>query len=422
VQIEIINTGTELLLGEILNTHQRWLCSELTALGYSVTRQLAVPDTGPDIVQAVREALSRADLVITTGGLGPTSDDLTRDLVATLLGRKLILNTEALANIEAFFNRRKRSRPAGVDVQAMVPEGSLVLQNGHGTAPGLLLEIAPDLFRAGAGSILVMLPGPPRELHPMFREQVVPWLRAHLPLSETFVCRKFKTTGIGESSVEARIAGPLRACGPGLDVGYCAKVGEVEVRLSARRADAARLVEEGEAVLHRELGLAVIGSADITLEGVVVRLLTTQQRTLALAESCTGGLIAHRLTNVPGASSAFMAGIVTYSNEAKQRLLGVRSETLEAHGAVSAETVREMADGARTRNGVDFALAVTGIAGPGGGTLAKPVGTVFIALSTAKETFVQQHYNDYDRETFKFLTSQQALDLLRRHLLGVNSH
>ena len=408
------------MLGRVLNTHQQWLCRRLADQGYVVTRQVAVADTGPDIEQAVREALGRADLVITTGGLGPTSDDITRDLVAQLLGKKLHEDAAALANIERFFTARKRQMPESTKVQALVPDGALVLQNAHGTAPGLAMELAPNPFRAGGKAAwLVMLPGPPRELRPMFTDQVVPLLRRVLPLEREFVCRTLRTTGIGESLVQERIVGPLAPfVAQGLDVGYCAHVGQVDVRLAAHGASAAGLVRESEAVVRALLTKEIFGEEDESLDAVIIRLLTERKQTLALAESCTGGGIANRLTNVPGASAVLLAGLVTYSNAAKQKFLGVRAETLAAHGAVSEPTAREMAEGARRETGADFALSVTGIAGPGGGSEAKPVGTVFIGLAGPTGTPVLRQFNPYDRETFKQATANQALEMLRRLLLG----
>jgi len=419
VNIELINTGSELMLGHVLNTHQQWICRQLADHGYRVTRQVTVADAGADIQQAVREALARADLVITTGGLGPTSDDLTRDLIADLLGKELREDAAVLANLENFFSLRNRPMPEKTRVQALVPEGAIVLHNPHGTAPGLAIEVQSNSSRQeDKTSWLIMLPGPPRELRPMFNEQVLPLIRERLPLLNAFVSRTLKTTGLGESFVEAKIAGPLQQLtDTGLEIGYCARTGEVDLRLSARGAGAGEIMAEAEQIVRTLLGRHIFGEGDEQLETVIVRLLTDRKQTLALAESCTGGYLANRLTNVPGASVILLAGLVTYSNEAKQKFLGVRAEALAKHGAVSEPVVREMAEGARRQTGADYALAVTGIAGPGGGTSDKPVGTVFIALATDHHTFVLNPMNRYDRETFKYVTSQQALELLRRTLL-----
>jgi nicotinamide-nucleotide amidase len=409
VNIEIINTGSELMLGYVLNTHQQWLCRELSRCGHVVSRQLAVSDAGPDIQNAVREAMTRARLIITTGGLGPTSDDRTRDLIAALLGRTLREDPAIVSHIEEFFGRRKRPVPASVRVQALVPENAIVLMNRHGTAPGLALEYP--------GGLLVMLPGPPRELRPMFLEQVVPLIQAKFDRPANYACCVLKTTGMGESFVEQKIAPRLgELVTAGLEIGYCARTGEVDVRFVARGSEAARVIEEAERIARDELRGFIYGKDPESLETVTVRLLAASRSTLALAESCTGGFIAHRITNVPGASDVFLGGLVTYGNAAKINFLGVRPETLAAHGAVSDATVREMAEGSRLRNDADYALAVTGIAGPGGGTAEKPVGTVFIALASRGGIKVKQMLNDYDRETFKYVTSQQALDMLRRKL------
>jgi nicotinamide-nucleotide amidase len=419
VIVELINTGSELMLGRVLNTHQQWLCRQLADLGYVVTRQVAVSDTGSEIEQAVREALARADLVITTGGLGPTSDDLTRDLVAQLLGKQLREDAAVLAHISHFFESRRRAVPERTKVQALVPDRATVLHNPHGTAPGLAMEVRPNPFRAdGKPSWLIMLPGPPRELRPMFTDSVAPLLQRVLPLASGFVCRTLRTTGIGESVAQEKIGGPLqRWVEAGLDLGYCARPGQVDVRLAAHGGDAERQVREAETIVRELLGPYIYGVEDEDLEAVIVRLLTERKATLALAESCTGGCIANRVTNVPGASAVLLAGMVTYSNAAKQKLLGVHAETLDRHGAVSKPVAREMAEGARQQTQADYALSVTGIAGPSGGTPGKPVGTVFIGLAEPSGTLVELQFNPYDRETFKQVTTQQALELLRRTIL-----
>ena len=438
MNIELLNTGSELMLGRVLNTHQQWLCRRLADLGYVATRQVAVPDTAADIQSAVREALGRADLVIATGGLGPTSDDITRDLIAQLLGKKLHLDAAVLDHIKRRFAARNRVMPKNNEVQAMVPEGALVLANPHGTAPGLAMnvgsgvwDLAPGKSPAGGrlspdpgpqipgAKWLVMLPGPPRELRPMFDEQVVPLLRREFPLTAPFVCRTLRTSDSAESLVQEKIQEPLAALvAAGLEVGYCARVGQVDVRLSARGAGGEKMVRTAEAIVQKILGAQIYGFDDEEMEAVVVRLLTAGNKTLALAESCTGGGIANRVTNVPGASAVFLGGLVTYSNAAKQKFLGVRAETLATHGAVSEAVAREMAEGARRQTGADYALAVTGIAGPGGGTDEKPVGTVILALAGEFGTVVERRLNSYEREAFKQLTAQQALELLRRRLVS----
>jgi nicotinamide-nucleotide amidase len=419
VIVELINTGTELMLGAVLNSHQQWLCRQLADLGYLVSRQVAIADDSREISQALRESLSRADLVVTTGGLGPTSDDLTRDCAAQLLGRKLRENPEALAGIQAFFKLRNRPMPERTRVEALVPEGALVLPNRQGTAPGLALEINPNPFRQGTGSSwLILLPGPGRELRPMFADSVVPLLQRSLPQPEDFVCLTLRSTGLGESVVQEKIEESLRTLtADGLEVGYCARPGQVDVRVSAFGNQARQLVAKAEAIVRTRLGPEIFGIGDEELEDVVIRLMTEQKQTLAVAESCTGGCIAHRLTNVPGASAVLRAGLVTYSNEAKQQFLGVRAETLDRHGAVSEAVACEMAEGARRVNRTDYAIGVTGIAGPAGGAPDKPVGTVYIALAAPRRTTVQKMFNAWDRQTFKDVTSRQALNQLRFSLL-----
>lgn len=406
--IEIINTGSELMLGFVLNTHQQWLCRQLADRGYIVTRQVAIADTAEAIKQAVSEALPRANLIITTGGLGPTSDDITRDMIAALFGKKLIEDPAIVASIQKFFADRNRPMPSKTRIQAMVPEGATVLPNAYGTAPGLAMQ-TPNGW-------LIMLPGPPRELRPMFANQVLPLIDKSFPKPPLFACKVLNTTGVGESVVEEKVepllAGLLKQ---GLEIGYCARVGEVDVRLVSRGNST--LIDEAEKIIRHKMGSFVFGVEGESLETVIVRMLTERRQTVALAESCTGGFIANRITNVPGASVVFIAGLATYANEAKEKFLGVKNETIAAHGAVSEPVAREMAEGARQQTGSDFALSVTGIAGPGGGTPEKPVGTVFIGLARNGPTIVKQFRNNYDRETFKFTTSQQALDLLRRELL-----
>ena len=415
MQVEIINTGSELMLGRVLNTHQQWLCRRLADLGHVVTRQVAVADAGSEIQQAVREALGRADLIITTGGLGPTSDDLTRELIAELLGTPLVKNHDVHAHIEHFFAQRNRPRPVRTDVETMVPAGALVFLNATGTAPGLAMEINPNPFRADQKPAwLVMLPGPPRELRPMFDDSVVPLLHRQFA-AESFICRTLRTCGIGESRVQEFVeAGLQPLVRRGLEIGYCARPGSVDVRLTASGSEAKQLVLKGEAVVHEILGKNTYGFDDDEIEQVVVKLLIKHRRTLALAESCTGGLIADKVTNVPGASEVFLGGVVSYANAAKENLLDVRAESLAQQGAVSEAVAQEMAAGARARFGADFALAVTGIAGPGGGTPEKPVGTVFIALASAAGVEVKRFLNVWDRATFKQVTATQALEWLRQ--------
>lgn len=427
MNVELLNIGSELMLGRVLNTHQQWLCRRLADLGYVVNRQVAVADTARDIEAAVRESLDRNDLIIATGGLGPTSDDITRDRIAQLLGKKLHPDASIARHIENFFALRKRPMPPSTLVQAMVPEGAIVLPNPNGTAPGLAMKVEGALFRSTPNpqpstspKWLIMLPGPPRELRPMFDTAVVPLLQHELPLAEEFVCLTLRTVGIGESQAADRIGNRLlEMVARGLELGYCAHIGAVDVRLAAKGANASQLVGEAEATIRTELSRHIFGEDDETLEAVIVRLLTERKQTLALAESCTGGGLANRITNVPGASAVLLASLVTYANETKQKFVGVQAESLAAHGAVSEVVAREMAAGARRETGADYALSVTGIAGPGGGSEAKPAGTVFIGFASKNETLALKQFNPFDRETFKQATTTQALEILRRKILAL---
>jgi nicotinamide-nucleotide amidase len=291
----------------------------------------------------------------------------------------------------------------------------MVFLNHHGTAPGLAVKVSPNPFRPGAQtSWLILLPGPPRELRPMFDDLVVPLLRREFA-GEIFRCRTLRTSGLGELRVQELVEPGLQALVKrGLGIGYCARPGAVDVRFTASGSEAEIIVQAGEAVVQKILGAKIYGFDDAEIEQVVVKLLIQHRRTLALAESCTGGLIADKVTNVPGASEVFLGGVVSYANGAKGKFLNVRAETLRHHGAVSAAVACEMAMGAQEKFGADLALAVTGIAGPGGGSKTKPAGTVFIALASAAGVEVQKMLNPWDRVTFKQVTALQALAWVRQ--------
>lgn len=292
-----------------------------------------------------------------------------------------------------------------------------MLPNANGTAPGLAFRIEPNTFRAsGQPAWLIMLPGPPRELRPMFIESVVPILKSEWP-NLCCICRTLRTCGLGESMVEERIGKLLLPfLERGLELGYCARTGEVDVRLVALGPSASELVQAAEQIVRHQLSEYLYAVDDQELEDVIIAMLKDRGETLALAESCTGGLIAHRLTNVPGASAVFMAGVVSYSNESKHKFLGVPGEIFTRHGAVSKECAAKMAEGVRTATGCTYGLSVTGIAGPGGGTPEKPVGTVCIGFSGPNGTIAESYFNPMDRLTFKQWSSQQALTLLRLHI------
>lgn len=406
MRVELLNTGTELMLGYTVNTHLTYIGTKLADIGLRLDRQTTVADDRAEMRAVVADALQRSDILLITGGLGPTCDDFTREVVAELLDRKLVRDDAIAAGIAERFRRRNIHMPESVNVQALVPVGAQVLPNPNGTAPGLAIEHDKKL--------LLLLPGPPRELKPMFEQYVLPVLQQHFAGQSPFDCRVFKVVGLAESIVEEKVA-PALADLKDVELGYCAKMGEVEVRILSGLKSSA---DEAEKRVRAALGDYIFGTDDDRLEDVVVKMLTTARKTIAVAESCTGGIIANRLTNVSGASEVFLEGCVTYSNESKTRLLGVREETLKQFGAVSEEVAREMADGVRTRSGADFGVSTTGIAGPTGGTPDKPVGLVFIGFATPQRAEVKRYMLLFDRETFKFFASQYALDAVRRELLA----
>jgi nicotinamide-nucleotide amidase len=405
VRAELINTGSELMLGFTVNTHLTYIARQLAGIGLRLNRQVTVADDRAEMRAAVGEALTRSDVLIITGGLGPTSDDFTRDVVAEVLGRKLVRDEAVAASIAERIRKRKIRLPESIYVQALVPIGAQVLPNRNGTAPGLALD--------HEGRLVLLLPGPPRELKPMFDEYVLPVLQKHFGAQARFDCRTFKVVGLAESIVEEKVA-PVLADMKDLELGYSAKMGEVEVRVISHLKSTA---DEAEKRIRVALGDSIYGTGTDRLEELVVKMLTAAHKTIAVAESCTGGTIANRITNISGSSEVFINGCVTYSNESKVRLLGVRDETLKTHGAVSEEVAREMAEGIRTRSKADFGISTTGIAGPTGGTPNKPVGLVYIGFATPERTDVRRHILTFDRETFKFFVSQYALDAVRRELL-----
>lgn len=410
----VLNTGTELLLGDVLNSHLSFIAREILPLGLRVDRQLAVPD-GVAIRAALSESSERAEIIFVTGGLGPTTDDVTREITAEFLGVELQHDAGVMAAIEARAARRGFRLTDRTSRQADVPRGAAVLPNENGSAPGLYL--AANIASAKKSPHLFLLPGPPRELQPMFRRSVLPLLRKIVRQESAIDRRTYRIAGMGESLVEEAIGKRLLEIS-GIELGYCAHPGEVELRIIGERG----VLAQADAIISDGLGASVFSSDGKSLEEVVVKLLTERKQTLAVAESCTGGFLAHRITNVPGASAAFLAGYVTYANEAKEEMLGVDPRLIAADGAVSESVAKAMAEGARRRANATFALATTGVAGPGGGTEEKPVGTVFVALATADgpATEVRSFRFPDDRPTFKELTTQAALEMLRQTLLRLS--
>ncbi|MFZ5817824.1 MAG: competence/damage-inducible protein A [Bacillota bacterium] len=418
---ELLFVGTELLLGEILNTNAQYLSERLALLGVDVYYQTTVGDNPERMRATFRQALSRADVVIASGGLGPTMDDITREIAAEVTGRPLALDQQLVDELAAWFATRGRSMPENNKRQCMVPAGATVLRNDRGTAPGLIIP-------AEGGRAVILLPGPPIELKPMFEQQVIPYLTDRLggvPL--TLVSRTLRFIDIGESALEEAIGDLMEAQSDPTIAPY-AKTGEVHLRLATK----ARTAEEGlariapvEAEIRRRVGRHCYGIDATSLEEAVGRLLKERGLVLTLAESCTGGLVAKRITDVPGSSAYFSMGFTTYANEAKQRFLGVPEGLLAEHGAVSEPVAAAMAEGALRAAGADLAVGITGIAGPDGGTPAKPVGTVCFALAARGEkgglpggTWSRTVQLWGSRADIRDRSATFALGMIRRYILG----
>jgi len=346
-----------------------------------------------------------------TGGLGPTTDDITREIVADVVGLEMYQDPQLLTSLRRRLAARRIKWTSRIARQADVPAGAQILPNENGSASGLYLKAninpripSPHLF---------LLPGPPRELQPMFRASVMPFLRSFVQVSGSIEQRLYKIACMGESTVEEAIGEKVLAV-PGIELGYCARPGEVDVRIIGK-SDA---VSRAEAIIKTQLGPSIFSGTEESLEEVIVKLLTARHETLGVAESCTGGLLANRITNVPGASKVFVAGYVCYANQAKSDMLDVDPKLIEKHGAVSEPVARALAERAGACARSTFALATTGTAGPTGGSPEKPVGTVYIALAGPNEIVVKKLFLPSDRETFKQLTAQAAFDLLRRKIIA----
>jgi len=412
MNIEIIAVGSELLTPDFQDTNSLDLTRSLHDLGLSVSRKTIVGDHRQDLSLALLNALSFAELILITGGLGPTGDDLTREAVADALGRTLVFREDILAGIEERFRLRGKPMPGPNRRQAFIVEGAEVLANSAGTAPGLWIE-------AGTKR-LILLPGPPHEMKTVFREHVRPRLAAR---RQGFAARRIlRTTGLTESEVEERISG-LYPESDDIRLTVLASPGRIDLHVAAfsvrDEAGASAKADALTSELRPKLGTAVYTEIEEEMETVVGALLLRSGQTVATAESCSGGFLAHRLTNVPGSSNFFRGGFVAYANEAKIRDLGVPAEQIDEHGAVSAPVAEAMARGARIVTGADLALAVTGIAGPDGGMPGKPVGLVFVALSSAAGDHSLANRFFGLREGIKFQSSQKALDLLRGYLTGI---
>ncbi|MGD0783190.1 MAG: competence/damage-inducible protein A [Candidatus Aminicenantales bacterium] len=407
---EIIAVGSELLTPDFQDTNSLFLIRRFDDLGIAVLRRTIVGDRPSEIVPALAAAGKSSDLIVLSGGLGPTGDDLTREAVAESLGRRLVFSPKILAGIEARFVRRGTIMPEANRRQACIVEGAEVLENRQGTAPGQWIE--------DGGRRLILLPGPPHEFEGVFEDCV--WPRLHAWRRGFGVRRILRSTGFTESEVEDRIAGLYPDSG-GLRLTVLASPGQIDLHIASfseqSEGAAAAAADALAADLKARLGDVVYGETPASLENVVARLLAGAGKTVAVAESCSGGLLAHRLTNIPGSSSYFLEGFVAYANAAKTRDLAVPAGLIEIHGAVSAPVAEAMARGGRERSGSDYALGITGIAGPSGGTDAKPVGLVFIALAGPGFAVHTRNLFFGHREAVKFQSSQKALDMLRRTLL-----
>jgi len=410
MKAEIIAAGSELLTPYRLDTNSLFLTGRLNLLGIRVTRKVIVGDSREDLVDAFRDALERANVVISIGGLGPTEDDLTREALAELLGLRLVRHEEILQGIRDRFRRFGRTMPESNVRQAMVPEGAEVLANPLGTAPGLWLETR--------GYIAVLLPGPPGELEAMFNREVEPRL-AHRGPSQRLHTRELRVVGMSESDLDSRIA-PIYSQYEGLETSILAARGEIQIHpriWSSDSTSAERLLDNLVKKIEIALGDCVFSTTREPLEFVVGAALRAHDATIATAESCTGGLLAERLTRVPGSSVYFPGGIVCYSNDWKTEWTGVPAETIETHGAVSSEVAIALAEGIRRRSSTTLGVGITGIAGPDGGTPEKPVGTVHIALASEGGCKEKQFRFPGEREQVRWSATQMALDWVRMYFL-----
>lgn len=412
MKAEILSIGTELLLGDIVNTNAQYLSKRLAEMGILVYHQAVVGDNPERIIEAYHQAFQRSSMVITTGGLGPTKDDLTKETTAEYLGLNLELHSESYICIKGIYDRLNRELTEAHIKQVRFPEEAVIFPNQVGTAPGCAVE--------KAGKIIINLPGPPGEMIPMFEREVQPYLSRFQ--SGTLVSKVLRITGLGEATMASQIEDIINnQTNP--TVAPYAKETEVTVRITAKardRSEAEEMIFPVEKKIRERLGENIYGQGDTSLEEETVKLLIARNMTLSLAESCTGGIIASKLVNYPGVSSVFLEGTVTYSNEAKLNRLGVRKETLEKYGAVSEQTAYEMAEGAAKTSGAKIGLSVTGIAGPDGNTPEKPIGLVYLGLYILGKIQVKKLDLTGERNQIRNRVSIIALDWLRREMLRLD--
>lgn len=409
--VELVSVGTELLLGNIVNTNARYLSEKCALMGMNVYYQTTVGDNEERLSEVIRTALHRSDIVILNGGLGPTEDDLTKETCAKVMGLPLVKDKHTEARLKEYYKgRKKEDLPDSNWKQALIPEGAIVFDNGNGTAPGLVVE--------KEGKIAILLPGPPSELYPMVEKQICPYLQKRN--SEVILSQMVKICGYGESKVEEMLLDLITGQNNPTIATY-AKLKEVHIRVTARASaaeEARKLLKPVVKEIKKRFGDAVYTTDESeTLQDVVVKLLKKHEMTVTTAESCTGGLLAGTLVNVPGVSEVFREGFVTYSNKAKRRILDVSKSTLKKYGAVSAQTAKEMAKGGVFATDADICVAITGLAGPDGATEEKPVGLVYIACYMNDRVHVEEFHFKGDRQKIRAQSVVQALDLLRRSIL-----
>ena len=407
---ELISVGTEILLGDILNTNVPYLSKALAALGIGVTHHSTVGDNKQRLLDTLETAFTRCDTVILTGGLGPTPDDLTKETCAEYFGKDLYLDDKILEEIESYFKLKNIKMPESNKKQALVPEGSIILENNNGTAPGFIME--------KDGKIIVILPGPPKEMVPMYRESVEPYLRKFT--NEIILSKNIRTFGIGESAMSELVEDLLEGSNP--TVAPYAKSGEALLRVTAKaesEEDAEKLMTPVIDEIKSRLGDYIYGIDCASIEEAVAKLLMEKKQTVAFAESCTGGLCAKRLTDIPGTSEIFHCGVVSYSNDIKMKVLGVKTETIEQYTEVSLECAKEMAEGIRLLADADYGVSITGYAGPGDD---EKVGLIYIGVSSKKETravkLLTGHKGSSCRDYNRLVASSRAFNELRLNILS----
>lgn len=413
MQAEIISVGTELLLGDVLDTNASYIAQKLALLGIDLFRKTTIGDNRERLIKALRESLERVDSIIITGGLGPTEDDITKEAVSKLMGKKLILNKEIVQQIKERFPHGKRMQKA-IFKQASIPSSTKIIPNRIGTAPGIIFE--------EENKIIVLLPGVPQEMQKMMEDEIMPYLATKTKGKQSIESKVLKIWGMGETQLEKKIPRSLlKQSNP--TIALLAKEGEVHIRITAKFPSQIvnKKIEEVEDKLRNRLKDYLYGVNKETLERITASLLIKKGLTISVAESCTGGLVSHRLTNISGSSDYYKCGIISYSNQAKSAFLKVDSQLIKEKGAVSSEVAREMAVGIRTSAHTDLGLGITGIAGPTGATPIKPVGLVYIALSSEAKQINQKFIFSGNREQIKWKASQAALDILRKYLLGAVS-